>query len=690
MAQADKTLGSVTFGPFELLLDTQELRKHGVPVKLAGQAIQVLIVLVARPGQLVTREELQQKLWPGASVGDFEHGLNAAVNKLREKLGDSATTPTYVETLPGRGYRFIGNLPEPNRHRLLKWVAAHRLIAVSVASSLVLLVLSLTPSVRHALGDWFYTGSVAHLGQLAVLPLIASADDPQSIALEYGVADTLATKLTKLVGTRPLQIVPASEIRAKGITTLEQARQEFGANLGLELTLRRSGDMVRINYSLVDAKTHHQLKGDTITAPISDGFAMEDRVVDSVVKALELDLPPQQRQVLTDHGTREPAAYDYYLEGLGYLREYQKPENIESAILVFQHALEKDPQYALATAGLGEAYWRKYELTHADNWVQEARKSCEESVSLDGSKATAHVCLGLVNAGTGRYEEAAKEYQIATALEPANDAAIRGLASAYQRLGKMNDAEATYQAAIRARPDWASYNALGVFYFSQGRYPEAAEIFKKVTYLAPDSFRGFSNLGAAYLQMGRGNDAVEAFRRSIQIRPESGGYSNLATAYFRLKRYDDAAYNYLRALSLDDKDYSLWGNLGAAYYYSVTSRPKARSAYAKAIAGAQSSLLVNPRDANVYADLASYYSMVGDRVSALRNLDLALQLSPANDPDVLFRAALAHNQLGNTQDAIDFLAKAVKAGYSVANIAEAPALDNLRSNPQFTALVHGN
>ena len=110
MAEASKSLGSVQFGPFELLLDTQELRKYGLPVKLSGQAIQVLIVLATRPGQLVTREELQRKLWPTDSYGDFEHGLNAAVNKLREKLGDSATTPTYVETLPGRGYRFIGTV----------------------------------------------------------------------------------------------------------------------------------------------------------------------------------------------------------------------------------------------------------------------------------------------------------------------------------------------------------------------------------------------------------------------------------------------------------------------------------------------------------------------------------------------------------------------------------------------------
>ena len=143
MAQADKSLGSVAFGPFELFLDTQELRKHGVPVKLSGQAIQVLIVLIARPGQLVTREELQQKLWPGDSFGDFEHGLNAAVNKLREKLGDSATTPKYIETLPGRGYRFIGKI-ESEKPQLYVLEPAHpklrRKLKAAIPGTVVALV----------------------------------------------------------------------------------------------------------------------------------------------------------------------------------------------------------------------------------------------------------------------------------------------------------------------------------------------------------------------------------------------------------------------------------------------------------------------------------------------------------------------------------------------------------------------
>jgi Tol biopolymer transport system component/DNA-binding winged helix-turn-helix (wHTH) protein len=117
MAEAEKSVGTVRFGPFELSLETQELRKHGFPVNLYGQAIQILLVLTANHGKLVTREELQQKLWPGGNYGDPKHGLNAAINKLREKLGDSATTPTYIETLPGRGYRFIAEVRTPDEVR---------------------------------------------------------------------------------------------------------------------------------------------------------------------------------------------------------------------------------------------------------------------------------------------------------------------------------------------------------------------------------------------------------------------------------------------------------------------------------------------------------------------------------------------------------------------------------------------
>ena len=565
-----------------------------------------------------------------------------------------------------------------------------RLIALSIGFSLLLLVLGAIPSIRHRVEEWLHIGPVPHVGQLAVLSFNLPADDPQTSALEYGLADTLATRLTQITGSRPLQVIPASEIRAKGITTLEQARQEFGVNLGLELSLRRSGEMVRINYALVDATTHREVRGDTITAPVSDGFAIEDRVADSVVKALELDLQPQERKLLEAHGTNEPAAYDSYLEGRGYLQDFQKSENVESAITVFNHALKRDPQYALAYSGLGEAYWRKYEQTKENQWADEALNSCEKSVVLDAQHAGPHVCLGLVYNGTGKYEEASKQYQMAVDLEPTNDDAIRGLASAYRSLGKISDAEKTYKSAIAARPSyWLGYNALGSLYMGVGRYREAAEMFTRVTTLAPDSFRGYSNLGGAYVLLDQYTDAVAIFNRSIEIRPTYAAYSNLATAYFRLRQYTNAADSYRKALAINDQDYLVWGNLGSAYYYSG-KRSESRGAYEKAISLAKLQLDINPRDGSVMGDLATYYSMLERRGEAFTYVEKALQQSGYNDPDLLFDVAMVHNQFGQTKEAIDWLAKTLAAGYSPSTVLNAPALDNLHSNPQFQSLFTKN
>jgi serine/threonine-protein kinase len=572
-------------------------------------------------------------------------------------------------------------------YRSAKRTMSGHLVALSIVSSVVVLGLGAIPSVRHRVEEWLHIGPAPYVGQLAVLPMMVPTDDTQSAALEYGLADTLATRLTKVTGTRPLQIVPASEIRAKGVTSLEQAQQEFGVNFGLELTLRRSGDMVRVNYQLVDAKTHREVKGDTITAPISDGFAIEDRVADSVVRALDLELQPQERQILAEHGTQEPAAYDYYLEGRGYLQEYQKPENVESAITVFQHALEKDPQYALAYAGLGESYWRKYELSHDKQWADQAQKSCNKAVALDLKSDATHVCLGLVYEGTGRYEDAVTQYKLAMDREPANDDAIRGLAEAYQHLGKANDAETTYKAAIRARPNyWESYNALGVFYFGQGRYSEAAETFTQVTNLAPDSFQGYSNLGGSYVALGRNSDAIATLEHSIKIRRTYSGYSNLGTAQFRLRQYGDAANSYAAALAISDQDYMVWGNLADALYYAG-KRDQWQSATEKAISLAKSQLEVNPRDATVLGDLATYYSALDKHEEALTYLTKALELSEYKSPDILFEAAIVYNDCGQPQRSLDWLQKALAAGFSPASAANAPALEKLHSSPRFQAMV---
>ena len=528
----------------------------------------------------------------------------------------------------------------------------------------------------------------AEPSELAVLPLNATTNDSDDSAFNNGLIETLTNRLTQLSKDRPLQVVPASEVRAKGVTNLQEARQQFGATLGLEISIERSGQMVRVNYALVDAKNHKQLRGDTITAATSDPFALEDRVGDSVVKSLEIELQPQELSILADRGTKQPAAYDYYLQGRGYLQDFQKRENLDSAITEFDRALQEDPRFALAYAGLGQAQWRLYELDKTINWAHTAQASCERSIFLDPSQAESHLCLGMIFVGTGKYGEGVIQYQRAVDLEPTNDDAIRGLASAYSSLGRNMDAEKTYQTAIATRPQyWRGYNSLGSLYVSEGRYAEAVKMFLQVIALAPDSFQGYSNLGGTYIQLGQYNDAVAALQHSIDIRPTADALSNLGTALYDLRRFDEAAKNYKESLKLNDQDYVLWGNLADAYYYSGKNQSEARDAYKQAISLAKLRLNVNPKDFSVLADIAGYYSALNLREEAFSYLNQALRESGPGNPNLLFEAALVHNQFGETKAALDLLEKSLAAGYSATTIANAPALDNLHSNPDFRALL---
>ena len=184
--------------------------------------------------------------------------------------------------------------------------------------------------------------SVPERVQLAVLPP-ASASDPDDSAFNEGLVETLTSRLTVLTQKHPIAVIPASEIRARKVSTVDAARAEFGVNLGLVISVQHAAQQERVNYALVDAASHQQLRGGTITAPRADPFALQDQVSDSVTQALELQLQPQEKSALQAHGTTEPAAYDFYLQGRGYLQDYVKPENVDDAIDLFNSALKKDP-----------------------------------------------------------------------------------------------------------------------------------------------------------------------------------------------------------------------------------------------------------------------------------------------------------------------------------------------------------
>jgi len=614
-------------------------------------------------------------------------GLQALVNKAMAKDAGNryASAEELLDALLAVRSRMSSG-EGPHEEEEQKGRSRTRYLLPSILAVVLLVGGVLASSKMAVIRGWFGMEKPPAI-QLVVLPFATPDADSSAKAFSNGLTETLTAELTHLTGNYPLQVVPASEVRAGAITTVEQARKEFGVNMVLEGSLHGAGDQMRVTYSLVDATTRRQLHAEAITADAADALALEDRVVDGVLGMLGLEGESKDRAILAAHGTQDPVAYDFYLRGRGYLQEPEKPENIENAIVAFNNALERDKKYALAYAGLGEAFWARYELTHDPDWVTKAAQACERAVSFNPDLASGNTCFGTVYNGTGKYEEAARQFQRAVLLDPTRDDAFRGLAFAYERLGRQVDAERTFQRAIQVRPQyWASYEWLGTFYSEHARYEEAARQFTQAIALAPDNPHSYRKLGGVYIYMGRYLKAIEVLQRAIALYPTSGAYSNLGIAYFNVHHFDDAVAAYEHACTPASKDYIACGNLARAYYWAPGRRSQATEYYRRAIALAEERLSINPRDGDPHILSSSYYAMLGDRRHALEHLQRALELRP-NEPEYLLTAAIVHNQFGEEDEAMEWLEAAVRRGYSASEIKVAPELDNLRGEARFQKLV---
>ncbi len=522
---------------------------------------------------------------------------------------------------------------------------------------------------------------------LAILPFQAVDGDKATSALGTGMTETLTAQLAQLSDHNSLQLVSTHEIQAQGIKTAEQAHRDFGVDWVLEGSLQQAGSQMRINCILVDAATQRPLGASTITAAASDIFGLEDKVVNKALEILALEIPRAQRESAHVRADTRPEAYQHYLRGLGYLEDYKKPENIQSAIAEFGQALQVDPNYGRAYAGMGEAYWNGFrESNRTNDWITLAADNCTKAITLSPDKAESHICMGDVDNERGQYQLAAGEFQKALTLDKTQVNALRGLADAEEKLGNPLSAEAAYRQAINLRPQyWAGYNWLGAFYFNQARYADALQMFQRVIQLAPQNFQGYVNLGAAFAIQGKYSDAIEVLKRSIQVRPTLNAYVNLGTALFAQRHYSEAAEMYRQGLKLDDRDSLTWGNLGDALNWTPGRQEEAGAAYRKAISISNSQVEINPRDATALAYRATYHAMLGDKAEALSDAQQALALAP-KDPEVNFRAALAYNQLGDTPKCLTSLEKAAASGYPLSTIRDTPDLDHLRNNPRFQKL----
>jgi tetratricopeptide (TPR) repeat protein/tRNA A-37 threonylcarbamoyl transferase component Bud32 len=613
---------------------------------------------------------------------DVPPRLARAIQRMIEK--DPSNRYADVSELSQDLATIQDQLPRFQRRRHSRTRAA---LGLAIGTAIVAIVFGIA-HLQGLLGSAPVVAPIPSAVNLAILPFGSAGAGADRQFFTQGLAEALTRQFSTLTLNRRFQVATMADVRARHVTNPTEARDQLGANVVLSGSLLYSGPNVRITCLLIDTRSGRPLRSETFTADASNPIAVQDLVTNAGIRMMGLDIKPDERKAVPRARAQGPSAYDFYLQARGYLLNFDRVENLDSAIAVFRRALEIDPRYALAYAGLGQAYWRKHELTGAAMWVDPARGACESALGMDPKLSEAHACLAIVLNGTGAYERAANEFATALDLEPTNDVSYLGLATAYERLARPADAERTFRRAIELRPHyWAAYDNLGAYYYRVGRYDDALAMFQQVVALVPDSFRGYSSLGAVYFMKDQTTEAIAAFRKSLDIRPNYLAASNLGTLYFFEGDYRQSVDAFRQALSLDESNYQVWGNLAGALE-SLGDSARAAAAYKRERELVQERLTVNPRDASLHMALAECNAALGETAKARASLAQVLKLAPADPQTLLDIAVFFEFRLHQREEALKWLAEAIARGQPWREVDRSPLLIALRKDPRFQQLRH--
>ncbi len=555
-------------------------------------------------------------------------------------------------------------------------------VSLTVVAMILILILSRTPILPFQTGNTL--PSVHHL---VVLPFTDISEDRENRLLCDGLMETITSSLTLLQPQeKTYWVVAANEVRDRNINSAADARREFRATIAITSSLQRIGDRYRLYLHLVDTETSRQLKTDFVEVSDSTLYRFHDLAVMKIASLLGIE--PDQEFAAKIHAgsTVDPAASEYYIKGKGALQQYQRLENILSAIEFFKLATLADDRYALAYAGLGEAYMRRYLETRETEWVRPAIENARFALELNDTQPYIHMTLALINRETGNYEQAKETLVSLVEQNPSDAFAIDELAYVYEILGENSLAEEYYIKAIELKPTyWAFHNHLGVFYRSQGRLEEAAAKFKDVTDTNPDNVWGYVNLGGVYFELDRHPEAAEVLEYSLTIEPTYNAYSNLGTIYFYEKRSAESVIAIEKALNLHDTDSRVWANLGSSYRLAGMDEEKAIESYRRAIELAEEQLKINPRDSETLSQIAGYYALLEEKDRTREYAQRALEEAPFHGA-VLVRSAMAYERIGEREEALKLIEKALETGFPIDRINREPDLTDLREDERYIAL----
>jgi TolB-like protein/DNA-binding winged helix-turn-helix (wHTH) protein/Tfp pilus assembly protein PilF len=609
-------------------------------------------MLLEHPGQVVTREELRDRLWPRDTFVDFDHSLNTAIMRLRDALGDSSENPVFVETLPRRGYRFIAPVdsvvvPEweshsPASHEMTpqvgdtpveiaarwsassghaaaalrgRWAPLRRnLILAGVVAVGVLAVIALT--LRGVRGTSSGKAGAGQIASLVVLPLENLSGDRDQEYFADGMTDELTASLAKIAALRVIS--RSSAMAYKGTRKpLGQIARELNVDAVVEGTVLRSANRVRITAELVEAPTDRHLWADTYESDLGDILTVQSQVARTIANEIRIKLTPEDQFRLARARPVNTEAYESYLKGR-YFWNRRSEEGLNRAIEYFQQAIEKDPQYALAYAGLADCYG-----------------------------LTATTIVGSV---------------------PSTEAAPRTKAAALKAL-EIDDSLAaahTTLATMRFNYDWD--------------WLAAESGFHRALELDPSYATAHQRYSLYLMAMGRTKDSLAEINRARELDPLSMSINfSLGWRLYLGRQYDQAIEQLRNTIEMDPSFLLTHVVLGQAY--------EQKQEYSRAIAELQKAMALSPESAMIHGALGRAFAVAGKNQEARNELAELVRLSRRHYVSP-FYVALVHAGLGEKDEAINWLDKAFQdRSNGLVFLKMDPELDSLRTLPRFQALL---
>jgi TolB-like protein/DNA-binding winged helix-turn-helix (wHTH) protein len=576
------------FGVYEFAPHTQELRKAGIRIRLEGQPLAILQMLLERPGELVTREELQKKLWPTDTFVDFEHSLNAAVKRLRAALNDSADQPRYVETLARRGYRFIA---------LLNAAGAETGIVASVVPPTP--AVAQTPSIARgrrvwliaiavfalAVGGWgwrqwrhrFAVPAVPVIRSLAVLPLTNLSGDPSQEYVADGMTEALIGRLSRIRDLRVISRTSVMRFKNSQLAVPEIAKA-LRVDAIVEGSVIRGGNRIRVHAQLIRAATDEHFWSEAYDREFRDVLTLQSEVAQTVAQQIQLQLTPEQQAQLRSTPPVNPDAYEAYLKGRFY-EGLSTRATLKQAQGYYEEAARKDPTFALAYVGLADCYLDlgAYRLVPPQDAYRQGSAAIHKALQLDKALGEAHGSLGYLD---WRYEwnwiEAERELRYAVELNANSMESHETLVWYLSWSGRRSEALAEVEKMRQLDPAYPfiSLQQAGVYYH-QRDYTSLVEAGQKSVTAYPNIWQSHYFLAVGYEGSGRPAQAIPEYRRGVELSeadtdPIAGVAHASALAGKRIE-----AEKILRELQTQSKTQYVSPYMIAVIYASLGSKNKA-------------------------------------------------------------------------------------------------------------------